>query len=106
MEAKIFTIGQVTFKQTACSHYFVKQGEKFVKVSRSEYDIAVKQAAENVTPENCLVKLIGTIAKPIARKLTRRYTKGKKSAVKWFNDCESVTGFSHDEIKRHLKKVA
>jgi len=103
MEAKIFTIGKVTFKQSACSHYFIKQGDKFVKVTKQEY-IEANEKAIREEPET-LKLFIGNIAKPIARKLTRRFYKGYKPAVNWFNETAALFNVSTQELKRQLKAI-
>lgn len=103
MEARIFTIGKVTFKQSACSHYFIKQGDKFVKVTKAEYIAANEKAI--METEGTFQAFIGTIAKPIARKMTRRFAKGYKPAINWFNETAALFGITTQELKRSLKAI-
>ena len=103
MESKVFTIGKVTFKQTACNHYFLKTGEKFVKVSKAEYLEANDKAIRET--EGTLELFMGTIAKPIARKLVRRFSKNRKAAVNWFAVNSALFDVSPQELKRHLKAI-
>ena len=103
MEAKIFTIGKVTFKQTACNHYFIKTGDKFMKVSKAEYVAANDKAIRET--EGTLEIFMGTIAKPIARKLVRRFALKRKAAVNWFNVNAALFAVTPQELKRHLKAI-